>query len=228
MPVRRLLAVAVLAGAVLAGAGCGGGGSDVGDERAAQVRSAAERAGLPAEVAGVLALAARADSAAFQVAYAGDDGARLVVSQDPPDRRVDVVQGDVVVESRVLRGGVGYRCEPAPGPGAEPGELSCRRAASSLEATGTFTEEALADFTEQLAASRDGLDLLVTTRTLAGVEATCLTSTPKAGTPLDGTGPGTDELCLSKEGAQLLVDHGGQRLVADRYTTKVPKGTFDI
>jgi hypothetical protein len=35
-------------------------------------------------------------------------------------------------------------------------------------------------------------------------------------------------LCLSAEGAQLLVDHGGERLVADRYTTTVPDGTFEV
>jgi hypothetical protein len=218
----------VAAAALLALAACGDHGPAVGDQRADQVRAAASEAGLPDEVADVLALAARADGARFQVAYAGDDGARLVVSQDPPERRVDVVQGDVVVESRVLHDQIAYRCSPAEGAGAKAGKLSCQRAAGAIDATGTFTDEALDDFAGQLAASSKALDLEVSTRKIAGVTATCLTSTPKAGTVLDGKGPGTDELCLSPEGAQLLVDHGGQRLVADRYTTQVPKGTFDI
>ena len=34
-------------------------------------------------------------------------------------------------------------------------------------------------------------------------------------------------ICLSDEGAQLLVDTGGDRLAATSYTTKVPDGTFD-
>jgi hypothetical protein len=53
-------------------------------------------------------------------------------------------------------------------------------------------------------------------------------TTPKAGTVLDGTGPGTDTLCLSPEGAHLLVDSDGERVVADAYTTDVPDGTFDV
>jgi hypothetical protein len=162
------------------------------------------------------------------VSYAGEEGARILVSQDPPERRIDVVQGDAIVESRVLHDEVAYRCSPATGASARRDQLSCRRAAGALDVPGTFTDEALDDFTHQLAATRSTLDMEVTTRKLAGVEATCLTTTPKAGTPLDGTGPGTDELCLSADGAQLLVDHGGQRLVADRYSTEVPKGTFDV
>lgn len=227
MPTHPVLVLAVAAGIVLAA--CGGGGADhVGDDRADQVRAAAQEAGLPDDVAEVLSLAARADSATFQVSYAGTEGARLVVSQAPPDKRVDVVAGALVVESRVLHDQVAYRCEPDPAPDAKPGALSCERAAGALEAAGTFTDDALDAFTDQLAASKDALTITVDQRTIAGVDATCLTSTPKAGTPIDGHGPGTDVLCLSPEGAQLLVDRDGDRLVADRYTTEVPKGTFDV
>jgi hypothetical protein len=192
------------------------------------VRSAAEQAGLPRDVADLLALASRSDGATFQVAYAGTEGARLVVSQAPPDRRVDVLAGDVVVESRVLHDQVAYRCEADTSAGAKPGTLSCRRAAGALDAAGTFTDEALKTFTDQLASAKDTLSIKVDTRTIAGARARCLTSTPKAGTPIDGTGPGTDVLCVSPEGAQLLVDRAGNRLVADHYSTKVPKGTFDV
>jgi hypothetical protein len=226
MSPRPLLLLA--AAALLALSACGDDGPAIGDQRADQVREAAEKAGLPDDVAEVLALAAQADGATFQVAYAGEEGARIVVSQDPPQRRVDVLQGDVIVESRVLRDEAAYRCAPDTSPGAKAGALDCRRAAGALDLPGTFTPEALAEFTDQVAGSMKTLDLKVSTRKIAGVEVTCLTSTPKAGTVLDGTGPGTDELCLSAEGAQLLVDHGGQRLVADRYTTQVPSGTFDI
>lgn len=224
--ILRRTAIGAVTTAALAVAGCGDGGAQVGADRADQVRSAALRAGLPDDVASVLALAARADDASFQVTYAGTDGARLVVSQAPPDRRIDVMQGDRVVESRVLRDRVAYRC--APDPAGATGELRCSRAAGAIEPAGTFTDEALRSFTDQLAASKATLDVDVDTRKIAGVDATCLTSTPKAGTPLDGTGPGTDVLCLSAEGAQLLVDRDGDRLVADRYTTEVPEGTFDV
>lgn len=224
--VGRSAAVGIAAALLLAA--CAGTGDDVGRERADQVRDAARKAGLSDEVADVLALAARSDDATYQVSYAGSDGARLLVSQSPPDRRVDVLAGDVVIESRVLRDQVAYRCEPDDGEGAEPGALTCTRAAGALDADGAFTDDALQAFTDQLAASSDSMAITVDRRTIAGVRATCLTTTPKAGTPIEGTGPGTDVLCLSPEGAQLLVDRAGNRLVAEHYSTKVPKGTFDV
>ena len=213
---------AVLAALALVVAGCGDDSGSVAEDRADQVRAAATDAGLPAEVAEVLALAAEGPLATFQVGYAGTEGARLVVSQAPPNRRVDVVAAGVVVESRVLRDGTAYRCQ------REDEALACERAAGGLEQPGTFTEAALADFAEQLAASRDALELTVEEREIADTPATCLVSAPKAGTPLDGTAPSTDTLCLSAEGAQLLLDAGGERLVADSYATEVPDGTFDV
>jgi hypothetical protein len=207
--------------ALLALPACGDDGGSVADERADQVRAAAEKAGLPDDVADVLALAATGALATFQVAYAGTEGARLVVSQAPPDHRVDVITAGVV-ESRVLRDGTAYRCE------READALRCTRAAGALERPGTFTDYALDAFTEQLADSRGALDLTVEDREIAATDATCLVTTPKAGTPLDGAALSTDTLCLSDEGAQLLLDAGGERLVADSYSTDVPEGTFEV
>lgn len=217
---RALLAVLALG--LLTGA-CGD--EDPADTRADQVREAAEEAGLPAEVVDVLVLASRGTSATFQVAYPGDDGAEVVVSQQPPHRRVDVVAGGAIVQSRVFRDGVGYECLP---PEDDPrGALDCTRREGALEAPGAFTEEALRTFSDDLAGSLDELDLTVEVRTIAEVEATCLVATPKPG-PTDGTGTNGETLCLSPEGAQLLVDVAGERVVAERYTTDVPEGTFDV
>jgi hypothetical protein len=227
VPRTRVLTIggAIALGA-LVGVGCGDDASvEAGDQRAGQVFDAASAAGLPADVAGVLALAARGATSTYQVTYAGTEGARLVVSQEPPDRRVDVIAAGEVLESRVLRDGVAYRCER--GAGAD-GALECERAAGALDAPGAFTEAALAEFTDRLASSLDGLELTVEERTLAGSDATCLLTQPKTGTTIDLEGPGPETLCLSPEGAQLLVDAGGDRLVAEAYTTDVPEGTFDI
>ena len=224
VPLRRPITVLLAALLVSAGA-CGDDTGSVGDERAAQVRDAAREAGLPDDVADVLALAAQGTTATFQVTYAGTEGARLVVSQAPPDRRVDVIAADKVIESRVLRGGMGYRCEL--GSGTDP-QLECERAAGAVDAPGAFTDDALDDFTAQLAASLDGLELTVEERTIAGTDATCLVTQPKAGTTIDRAGPSAETLCVSPEGAQLLVDAGGDRLVAESYTTDVPEGTFEI
>lgn len=195
------------------------------DTRADQVRAAASEAGLRDDVVDVLVLAARGVEGTFQVTYPGEDGTSLVVSQAPPDRRIDVVTGARVVQSRVFRAGVGYSCAP---PDDDPtGALVCERSEGALDAPGAFSEAALDTFAEELAASRDEIDLTVETRTIADAEATCLVAVPKAG-PTDGTGPGVETICLSAEGAQLLVDAGGERLVADAYATDVPEGTFEV
>lgn len=196
-------------------------------DRARQVRQAATAAGLDADVAEVLALAARGATATFQVSYPGTDGTSLVVSQDPPNRRVDVLQAGLVVQSQVVRDGVAYRCQ-LPTRGRPGDELDCTRTGGAIESPGAFTEDALRTFTEELAASLDALDLTVEERTIAGAPASCLVTAPKAGTVLDPAGPGVDTICLSEEGAQLLVDRGGERVVADDYSTAVPDGTFDV
>jgi hypothetical protein len=135
-----------------------------------------------------------------------------VVSQVPPDRRIDVVAGERVVDSRVFRDGVGYRCAP---PADDPnGALDCTRTESGLQAPGTFTEEAIQTFADDLISAGDDLELSVESRTIADTDATCLVA-------------GDETICLSDEGAQLLVDTGGERLEATAYSTKVPDGTFD-
>jgi hypothetical protein len=207
---------------VLAVAACGDDPS-ASDERSDQVREAAEGAGLPDDVVDVLVLAARGAEGTFQVTYPGEDGTAVVISQAPPDRRVDVVVGDQIVSSQVVRDGIGYRCTT---PDDDPeAELTCTRSSGTLDAPGAFTADALDDFTDELAGSREALDLTVEHRTIAEVEATCLVAAPKAG-PTDGTGPGVETICLSDEGAQLLVDAAGERLVASAYGTEVPDGTF--
>lgn len=208
-------------------ASCSGGDDSVTRDRADQARQAARDAGLSAEVADVLALAATGATATFQVTYEGVDGAAITVSQQPPNRRVDALTAGLIVQSQVVRDGVGYTCELPEG--GQPGDpLDCDRTQGAIPAQGAFTDEALATFTEQLAGALDAFDLTVETRTIADVSATCLVSAPKAGTPIDGSTPGVDTICLSEDGVQLLVDSASERVVAASYTTEVPEGTFDI
>jgi hypothetical protein len=206
---------------------CGGDDDGVTAQREDQIRDAAREAGLDDDVADLLALAARGTTARFQLTYEGTGGAALVVSQDPPNHRVDVLTAGLVVESQVVRKGVAYRCE-LPAEGRPGDDLDCTRTDGALEVPGAFTDRALQTFTDEMLASADDFDLTVETRTIAEVDATCLIAAPKAGTTLDGTGPNVDTICLSDEGAQLLVDAGGQRVVATAYSTEVPKGTFDV
>lgn len=223
---RRSPTLAALGLVAVLAAACGDD-EDVAGERAAQVRDAAVDAGLDAEVADVLALAARGATATFQLTYEGVDGASITVSQDPPNRRVDALAGGLIVQSQLVRGDVGYLCELRDD--GRPGDpLECRRTDGAVPAEGAFTPDALAAFTEELAQAPDALDLTVEQRTIAGVEATCLVTAPRAGTPIDGTTSGVDTMCLSDDGAQLLVDVDGERVVASTYSTEVPDGTFDL
>ncbi len=221
--------VAALVGAALVAAlstGCTSN-SGSGGRRADQIRAAARTAHVSDKVAEVLALAARGASATFQVTYEGTGGSSLTVSQQPPNHRIDVVTAGLLVQSQVVRGTVAYRCAlPKDG---QPGDhLRCTRAQGSLPGAGGFSAEALQTFTDELLASADQFDLSVERRTIAEVDATCLIAAPKAGTPIDPSGPGAETICLSPDGAQLLLDSGGQRAVASSYSTTVPAGTFDV
>lgn len=121
MPSRRhALVVVPLAAPTLAACGDHGDHGDGCATPSDQLRDAAIEAGSSDAVADAFALAARADAATSQITYAGADGARLVVSQDPPRRRVDVTRGDGVVSSRLLLDGIGDRCEADTAEGAEP------------------------------------------------------------------------------------------------------------
>lgn len=206
--------------------GCGGD-DDASAAREQQIREAGEEAGLDEEIIDVLVLAARGTTASFQVSYPGTGGASVVVSQDPPNRRVDVLSEGLVVESQVVRGEVAYRCDLRSG--GRPGDdLECVRTQGALAIPGAFNSAALAQFVDELVQSHDDYVLTVTDRRIAGVEARCLTASPRAAP--DSTAPeaGGDSVCLSPDGAQLLVDVGGERVVADAYTERVPEGTFDI
>jgi len=220
----RGVGVVVAAGLLVVGA-CGDDAGEVADERSVQVRTAALDAGLPAEVADVLALAARGGSATFQVSYPAADGTAIVVSQDPPDRRIDALEAGLIVESQVLVDGISYRCT-LPDGGRAGDDLRCRRTSAALPGTGAFTEAALTRFTEDLAASLGTVELTVESRTVASTEVTCLVASPTGAE--EGAAAGPDTICVAGDGTQLLVDVGGERMVADGYSREVPEGTFEL
>jgi hypothetical protein len=218
---RRAVALLTCTAAAFGGVACGDDGDPVAGQRADQLRAAAAGAGLDDDVADLLALAASATGATFRVSYPGRDGGELVVSQRPPHRRIDSIEAGVVIESRIVRGAVGYLCLPVEGE-----ELGCTRESGAIGAPGIFTAEALEQLSVALGAATEAYELRVEERTMVGTTARCLVAELRPGAEAPERGAlGT--LCLSPEGAQLLVDTSGEHLEASDYSTEVPSGVFD-
>lgn len=210
---------------VIALVGCGSsGGDELGQQRADQARSAAEKAGLPHDVADFLAQLGSSVTATYQVTYPASDGTgSVVISQEPPNRRVDVTDGRDLVESHITRDGTSYRCAPA----GKQEALACERTGSGDDIGGVFTPEALASTSRQLSEAAGDYDLAIERRTVAKATATCLVATSKPGRPaavdgLEGT------ICLSEEGVVLAITRGGEQVEASGYVLEVPTGTFEL
>jgi len=219
---RSPLVQVCLALLVVAASGCGGD-EDPGDERAGQVRTAALDAGLDGDVADFLALAARGQSATYQVTYPGpDERSELVVANDPPNRRVDVVVDERVVEVQLVLDGEAFQCTRA---SDADGISSCERTDAVVDAPGLFSERSLTEVTESLRDRADDFTFRVQTVPVAGVEATCLVTEIREGRARSDLGS-TGTICVSAEGALLKVDRDGETLEAREYTTEVPDNSF--
>ena len=220
---RAVLAVAFLAAGLLAG-GCGSDPPSpverLADARRAQAEEAADRAGLRPEARDVLVLAAGAVAEAFSVTYELEDGSRVVLIQSPPYRRIDLISGtrdDAVIRSVIVNRDGTFSCLQ------EDGDWTCQKPkrATGDEELGPFSAAALQDAVTALAGAKDRYDLKVERRRIAGQPARCLVAAPKPGSDLpEGEVPGV--LCVSAEGAPLLVRGSGPSLTAVRYTTSAP------
>ena len=223
MSLRRLLAAAtVTVVAVSALAGCGGG-SDAGDQRADQVRAAAVDAGLEPEIADFLALAARGQTATYQATYPGPNpDTKLVVANDPPNRRVDVLTDDVTTEVRLVLDGEAFTC---PRNQDHDAIETCTRTDAVVEGPGAFDDATLEQLTTSLRDRRDDFTFRIRRDTIAGVRASCLVTELKPGHERSDLGAdGT--ICISPEGALLRVEQGSDSLEALDYTTEIPEHTF--
>ena len=193
--------------ALVALAGCSRGDDpsrrEVADLRARQARAAAADAGLPADVGALLGVAARAPAATFSATYvAGSE--RIVVHQVPPRRRVDVVVDGSAREAVVIdeSAGTAVTCVR---PASKPWACESNDApAGGGFAGGAFSPELVARTVEALADGADTYRTSVSSRTVAGVRASCLVSTPVAGVE----GATTSQLCVAPDGVPLLVDRG--------------------
>lgn len=203
-------------------AGCGSD-DDVGDTRAEQARTAALEAGLERDVADFLATTARGQSATYQATYPGpEDGTTIVVANRPPDRRVDVIDEQRIIETQLVVDGEAFTC---PRDAEADAIVECERTDAIVEPIGVFGQSAMDGLTESLADRVEDYTFSLETSAIAGVEARCLVTTVRAGRErAELADAGT--LCVSPEGALLRVAQGDEVLEAIEYTTDLPENTF--
>lgn len=195
------------------------------ERRADQARQAAADAGLDEDVQDFLALAAGAVGATYQVTYRstqGDEQVDVILSQRPPDRRVDVVRGDTT-DTRLVLDGASYQCQRA------SDKWTCAAASDGgAELAPVFDEDAIASTTQALDDAKDDYDFRVETRSLLGVDATCLVTELRPGHAEEGTLGRDATLCLSPEGAALLVQRPTDEVTATAYRADLPTDTFEL
>lgn len=220
---RRPAILCLITLVVVGIAACGSDDDDVGDTRAEQARTAALDAGLDRDVADFLATTARGQSATYQATYPGpEEGTTIVVANRPPDRRVDTIDEQRIIETQLVVDGEAFTCLRDTEADAI---VECERTDAIVEPLGVFGQSAMDGLTEALADRTEDYAFALETSAIAGVEARCLVTTVRAGRErAELVDAGT--LCISPEGALLRVAQGDEVLEATAYTTDLPDNTF--
>ncbi|MBV8304051.1 MAG: hypothetical protein JOZ04_07560 [Acidimicrobiia bacterium] len=207
---RSLAAVALVACTAVA---CGQHESPAAktlDERQNQARQVASRAGLSPAVQDFLALYATAADNSFTVTYGPSAaGTSIVLVQDPPLRRVDLVAPPVTRSVFVTAQGT-YDCA------LDNQKWACEQAQQQEGPPGLLAPADIDRTVAELQAAKTNYTFAVTDRTIAGTRARCLVTTPRP-----GVAGGGSTLCLSPRGAVLLVEGAGNPLRAVKYSTSV-------
>jgi hypothetical protein len=182
-----------------------------------QARDVARTAGLAAPVQDFLALYASAAGHRFSVTYApATNGTTVILLQDPPRRRVDVVAPPVTRSVFVNAGGT-FDCA------LDNQKWTCQKSQQQEAFPGQLAPGDIARTAAELKAARTNYTFKVTHRTVAGADARCLVTTPRP-----GVGGAGSVLCLSPEGAVLLVEGAGNPLRAARYSTSVDQRRLQL
>lgn len=222
--VRRIAVVpALLLSAVtVVVAGCSDD-TTLAQRRAEQVRSAADEAGLEADVVDFLALAVQGDTATYRVVYPGTtEGSELVVTNRPPQRRVDGVVDGAGTETRIITDGQAHTCLAQ-----VDGGWRCQRTDAFVEPIGLFGPDAVDDMVTALVERSDEFTYVIDAAEIAGSDATCLVTTRREGAD-PARAAASASLCVSREGVMLRVERGADVLEATSYSTEVPDDSFAL
>src|SRR3954452_795661 len=219
-PLTRSAAAAV-AVALLLGA-CGGGSDSAED----QGRSIADAAGLPKDVGDFFALATKGLNATYRVTLDTVDTAgkpvQVTTTQRPPDVRFDAFHADGSVDSTIGTGGKRFQCTMTNN-AWQCGELGATDPIGEV-----FDPKTVTDAVTKLQQQTDVFDFRVESRTIAGVNARCLVTTPKPTAVSGSSSPGSATMCLSPEGAILLVEVPTGTITASSYSTTIPDDAFRL
>jgi hypothetical protein len=219
--VRRLL-FAVILGA-MATTACGGHSTTKAD----QGRSIAEQAGLAPEVASFFALAASGATATYrstvQTTESNGNPLQVTTTERPPDSRFDAFHADGTIDSTIAVGGHSYQCTMAANHW-DCGELGVAGSTTGQVFSPSVVQGAIDKFRERAS----DYDFRVEDRQLVGVKARCLITTRKPGHDQDSSLGATATLCLSPEGAILLVETPSGSLTATSYSTTIPDDAFKL
>ncbi len=197
-------------------------GDDDGDRRPDQAASAAEEAGLSAEVQDFFALAGAGPATTYAAVYASGD-LEIRIAQRPPDHRLEVENPDGTTDLTLRRRGVTYQCHRT------VAEWTCTRV-SDLDppAAVGFDPAAVAEAGDALRGLADDYSFTVEPRVVAGVDATCLVTTLLPGREDDTSLGRSATFCVSEIGVPLLIERPGERLTATQYSTDVDDGAFEL
>jgi hypothetical protein len=217
--VRRLVSLAVLA--VLA-PGCGDDDPTAGEARAEQIRAAAEEAGLDGQVVDVLGDAAAAVDETYRVVYELD-GRVVTVSQQPPDRRVDVVSDDGSADATISVDGTAYACSDPPGDDGWRCEVL-----GDPTADGAFGEADVTELAGALTSGVEDYEFSTEQREVAGTGVTCLVTRLRTGRSADAALGEEGVLCVAASGAVLLAERPSGTLRATEYSTTVADDAFEL
>ena len=216
--VRRWLAVVLLGVAA-----CGGHAQTKAD----QGRSIAEQAGLAPDVATFFSLAASGTNATYRATVETTDTTgkplQVTTTQRPPDTRFDTFHADGTVDSTISWAGTAISARWPRTTGIAASSERPHRPSAQV-----FNPSAVQSAIDRFRQRANDYDFRVEDRPMVGITARCLITTRKPGHEQDSSLGASATLCLSPEGAVVLVDVPSGSITATAYSTTIPGDAFTL